>query len=94
MTAKRAVALSAEPKLWEPTVEGWRTACAEALEKRLGWLKRELELVGGALTALKEREQKLWRWRESAVSEYNRISKLRDPARQISAYRKLWIELS
>lgn len=92
MTEPRAA--STEPKTWEPTVEGWRSACSEALEKRLGWLKRELELVHGNVSALKDREQKLWMWRESAVAEYNRISQLREPARKISAYRKLWIELS
>lgn len=73
---------------------GWRKACAERLESRLGWLKHELVLVNGNLASLKDHEQVLWRWREKAVGELNRIGKLRDESAKIRAYRKLWVELS
>jgi hypothetical protein len=72
----------------------WRKLCLDRLETRLGWLKRELEHVGGNVASLKDHEQKLWRWREKAVGEFNRIGQLRDAERRIRDYRKLWIELS
>lgn len=80
---------------WKPSVTGWRKACLERLETRFGWLRRELDSRhGGNVAALKDNEQKLWRWRTNALSEFNRIGKIRDDARQITAYRRLWIELS
>lgn len=79
---------------WKPSLNNWRHACLEHLETRFGWLKRELELAHGNLAALEDHEQTLWRWREKAVGEFNRIGKLRDVDVKIRAYRKLWIELS
>jgi hypothetical protein len=73
---------------------GWRRVCAERLETRLGWLKHELISVHGNLSALKDHEQVLWRWREKAVGELNRIGQMRDEQRKIRDYRKLWLELS
>jgi hypothetical protein len=73
---------------------GWRRLVATTLEKRLGWLKHELLLVGGNLAELKDHEQVLWRWREKAVGEFNRIGQMRDEQRKIRDYRKLWLELS
>lgn len=73
---------------------GWRKVCAERLERRFGWLKHELMEAHGNLSALKDHEQVLWRWREKAVGELNRIGQLRDDARKIRYYRKLCAELS
>ncbi len=83
-----------EPPLWEPTAAGWRQACAEALEKRLGWLKIIVAQTGGNLSELPDHQQRLWLWRERAVGEFNRIGLLTDSKRRIRDYRKLWIELS
>lgn len=79
---------------WQPSPENWRKACLSALDKRFGWIKRELEQNGGNLSALPEHQQRLWYWREKAVATYNTIGKLRDAERRSKAYRKLWIELS
>lgn len=81
-------------ELWEPTADGWRAACSTALEKRLGWLKLIVAQAHGNLTELPEHQQKLWRWRERALAEYNHIGTLKDSKRRIREYRKLWIELS
>lgn len=79
---------------WKPSPENWRKACLSALDKRFGWLKRELEQRGGNLNALEEHKKLLWYWREKAVATYNHTSKIRDADKRSKAYRKLWIELS
>lgn len=77
------------------TSNGWRKVCAERLESRLGWLKHELDVCcNGNVQRLKDHEQVLWRWREKAVGEFNRIGQMRDEQRKIRDYRKLWLELS
>ena len=76
------------------TSNGWRKTCVKSLEDKFGWLKHQLELANGNLSALADNEQKLWRWREKAVGEFNRISKIRDEVVKIRAYRKLYVELS
>jgi hypothetical protein len=73
---------------------GWRKLCVERIEKRFGWLKQELVAAHGNLSALEDYEQTLWRWREKAVGEFNRIGKMRDEQRKIRDYRKLYVELS
>lgn len=76
------------------TSGGWRKLCVERLEKRFGWLKQELLEAHGNLSALEDHEQVLWRWREKAVGEFNRIGKMRDEQRKIRDYKKLCVELS
>ncbi len=73
---------------------GWRKLCVQELETRFGWLKQELLQAHGNLAALKDNEQVLWRWREKAVGEFNRIGKQRDEQRKIRDYKKLCAELS
>lgn len=71
----------------------WREACKKQLEKRLGWLRHEVGLANGNLTKLPEHHQKLWRWRESAVGEFNRIGTLVKPESRVRLYKKLYAEL-
>jgi hypothetical protein len=71
----------------------WEYECREALRERFGWLWGELSKVQGNVSALKEHQQVLWRGREKAISEFNRIGKIRDEPRQVRLYRKLWREL-
>jgi len=85
---------AASPPYKPLSSSGWRKVVAERLESRLGWLKHELLLAHGNLSALKDHEQLLWRWREKAVGELNRIGQMRDEQRKIRDYRKLWLELS
>jgi hypothetical protein len=76
------------------SVNGWKRLAAAAMEKRFGWLKHKLLLAHGNLASLEDHEQVLWRWREKAVGEFNRIGQMRDEQRKIRDYRKLWLELS
>lgn len=79
--------------VWPETASRWEYDCREALKKRFGWLWEELAKARGNVCELKPHEQVLWRGRELAIAEFNRIGKIRDEQRQVRLYRKLWREL-
>jgi hypothetical protein len=70
-----------------------REACRRAIERRFGWLKLELALVGGSVSSLKPHQQVLWYGREKVVGRFNRIGDLPGFAKRAAAYRKLTREL-
>lgn len=70
-----------------------REACRLAIERRFGWLKRELALVGGSVTSLQPHQQVLWYGREKVVGRFNRIGDLPGFEKRGCAYRKLTREL-
>ncbi len=71
----------------------WEYECRGALRERFGWLWGELSKAHGNVSEMKPHHQTLWRGREKAIAEFNRIGKIRDEARQVRLYRKLWREL-
>jgi len=87
MTAARA-------RTGSETATHWEYECREALKRRFGWLWTELSKAGGNVLRLKPHEQVLWRGREKAIGEFNRIGKIRGNEQlQVRLYRKLWLEL-
>lgn len=70
-----------------------RALCRDAIERRFGWLKRELLLHRGNVSALTHPKQILWFGRQKVVQRFNVIGTWRDEKKRERAYRKLIREL-
>lgn len=71
-----------------------RALCAQAIDKRFGWLRRELFLKSGNVSALTHPKQILWLGRQKVVQRFNVIGTWRDGEKRERAYRKLVRELA
>jgi hypothetical protein len=70
-----------------------RALCRDAIERRFGWLKRELVLHRGNVSALPQPHQILWFGRQKVIQRFNVIGTWRDREKREKAYRKLMREL-